>query len=125
MELESNILNLMIKYEKYNSILFNRFYLSDGNISEDFNIFHFGKCNRSYLLLACECDNLNIVKFLLENKVKSNKNVIYFLQINAVVEYCLKNSIARCLTSCRDSGSWGHQFSLKSVKSIRGHICSN
>lgn len=92
-----DILNLMINYEKYNSILFNRFYLSDGNISEDLNIFHFGKCNRSYLLLACECDNLNIVKFLLENKVKSNKNVIYFLQINAVVDYCLKNKNLKIL----------------------------
>jgi len=92
-----DILNLMINYEKYNSILFNRFYLSDGNISEDFDIFHFGKCNRSYLLLACECDNLNIVKFLLENKVKSNKNVIYFLQINAVVDYCLKNKNLKIL----------------------------
>ena len=68
-----DILNLMINYKKYNDILFNRFYLSDCNIKEDFNIFNFGKVNRSYLLLACECNNLNIVRFLLEKGV-NNEN---------------------------------------------------
>ncbi len=92
-----DILNLMINYKNYSSLLFNRFYLSDCNIKEDFNIFNFGKCSRSYLLLACECDNLNIVKFLLENKIKQNKNVVYFLQINAVVDYCIKNKNLKIL----------------------------
>lgn len=88
-----NILYLLLEYERYKNVLFNRFYLTDSNIVEEFNIFHFGKVNRSYLLLACECDNLNIVKFLLES---DNKNV-YYLQINAAVEYCLKNKNLKIL----------------------------
>jgi hypothetical protein len=88
-----DILYLLLEYEKYKNVLFNRFYLTDSNIVEEFNIFHFGKCNRSYLILACECDNLNIVKFLLES---DNKNV-YYLQINAAVEYCLKNKNLKIL----------------------------
>ena len=47
--------------------------------------------------ILSEGGDLNIVKFLLENKVKSNKNVIYFLQINAVVDYCLKNKNLKIL----------------------------
>lgn len=82
-----DMLNLLLDYERYKNILFNRFYLTDCNISEDLNIFNIGKINRSYLLLACECDNLNIVKFLLE----SDNRHIYYLQINAAIEYCLKN----------------------------------
>ena len=82
-----DVLYLLLEYERYKNVLFNRFYLTDSNIVEEFNIFHFGKCNRSYLLLACECDNLNIVKFLLES---DNKNV-YYLQINGAVDTCLKN----------------------------------
>ena len=82
-----DILYLLLEYERYKNVLFNRFYLTDSNIVEEFDIFHFGRVNRSYLLLACECDNLNIVKFLLES---DNRNV-YYLQINAAVEYCLKN----------------------------------
>lgn len=88
-----NLLYLLLEYERYKNVLFNRFYLTDSNIVEEFNIFHFGKVNRSYLLLACECDNLNIVKFLLES---DNKNV-YYLQINAAVEYCLKNKNLKIL----------------------------
>lgn len=88
-----DVLNLLLEYEKYKNVLFNRFYLTDSNIIEEFNIFHFGKVNRSYLLLACECDNLNIVKFLLES---DNKNV-YYLQINAAVEYCLNNKNLKIL----------------------------
>jgi len=82
-----DVLYLLLEYERYKNVLFNRFYLTDSNIVEEFDIFHFGRVNRSYLLLACECDNLNIVKFLLES---DNRNV-YYLQINAAVEYCLKN----------------------------------
>jgi len=82
-----DVLYLLLDYERYKNVLFNRFYLTDSNIVEELNIFHFGKCNRSYLLLACECNNLNIVKFLLES---DNRN-IYYLQINAVIEYCLEN----------------------------------
>jgi len=82
-----DILNLLLEYERYKNVLFNRFYLTDSNIVEEFNIFHFGKVNRSYLLLACECNNLNIVKFLLES---DNRNV-YYLQINGAVDTCLKN----------------------------------
>ena len=82
-----DVLYLLLEYERYKNVLFNRFYLTDSNIVEEFNIFHFGKCNRSYLLLACECNNLNIVKFLLES---DNKNV-YYLQINGAVDTCLKN----------------------------------
>jgi len=88
-----DVLYLLLEYEKYKNVLFNRFYLTDSNIVEEFNIFHFGKCNRSYLLLACECNNLNIVKFLLES---DNRNV-YYLQINAAVEYCLKNKNLKIL----------------------------
>lgn len=88
-----DVLNLLLEYEKYKNVLFNRFYLTDSNIIEELNIFHFGKVNRSYLLLACECDNLNIVKFLLES---DNKNV-YYLQINSAVEYCLKNKNLKIL----------------------------
>ena len=88
-----DILYLLLEYEKYKNVLFNRFYLTDSNIVEEFNIFYFGKVNRSYLLLACECDNLNIVKFLLES---DNRNV-YYLQINAAVEYCLKNKNLKIL----------------------------
>ena len=82
-----DVLNLLLEYERYKNVLFNRFYLTDSNIVEEFNIFHFGKCNRSYLLLACECNNLNIVKFLLES---DNRN-IYYLQINGAIDTCLKN----------------------------------
>ena len=82
-----DILYLLLEYERYKNVLFNRFYLTDSNIVEEFDIFHFGKCNRSYLLLSCECDNLNIVKFLLES---DNKNV-YYLQINGAIDICLKN----------------------------------
>ena len=82
-----DILYLLLEYERYKNVLFNRFYLTDSNILEEFNIFRFGKCNRSYLLLSCECDNLNIVKFLLES---DNRN-IYYLQINGAVDTCLKN----------------------------------
>ena len=81
------VLYLLLEYERYKNVLFNRFYLTDSNILEEFNIFRFGKCNRSYLLLACECNNLNIVKFLLESY---NKNV-YYLQINGAIDICLKN----------------------------------
>lgn len=82
-----DVLNLLLEYERYKNVLFNRFYLTDSNIVEEFNIFHFGRVNRSYLLLACECDNLNIVKFLLES---DNRN-IYYLQINGAIDICLKN----------------------------------
>jgi hypothetical protein len=82
-----DVLYLLLEYEKYKNVLFNRFYLTDSNIVEEFNILGFGKCNRSYLLLACECSNLSIVKFLLE----SDSRNIYYLQINAAIEYCLKN----------------------------------
>tara|TARA_B100000902_G_C26995695_1_gene757299 strand:- start:114 stop:752 length:639 start_codon:yes stop_codon:yes gene_type:complete len=82
-----DILNLLLEYERYKNVLFNRFYLTDSNIVEEFNIFHFGKVNRSYLLLACECNNLNIVKFLLE----SDSRNVYYLQINGAVDTCLKN----------------------------------
>lgn len=82
-----NVLYLLLKYERYKNVLFNRFYLTDSNIVEEFNIFRFGKVNRSYLILACECDNLNIVKFLLES---DNKNR-YYLQINGAIDTCLKN----------------------------------
>ena len=88
-----DVLYLLLEYEKYKNVLFNRFYLTDSNIVEEFNILYFGKCNRSYLLLACECNNLNIVKFLLES---DNRNV-YYLQINAAVEYCLKNKNLKIL----------------------------
>ena len=83
----SDVLYLLLEYERYKNVLFNRFYLTDSNIVEEFNIFHFGKVNRSYLILACECNNLNIVKFLLES---DNKNV-YYLQINGAIDICLKN----------------------------------
>ena len=79
-----DILNLMIKYEKYNSILFNRFYLSDGYSNEKFNIFNFGTINRSFLLLACEINNLEIVKFFLE----SSKSSVYIIQIGAAIDVC-------------------------------------
>lgn len=88
-----DVLNLLLEYERYKNVLFNRFYLTDSNIVEEFNIFHFGKVNRSYLLLACECNNLNIVKFLLE----SDSRNVYYLQINAAVEYCLKNKNLKIL----------------------------
>ena len=88
-----NILYLLLEYEKYKNVLFNRFYLTDSNIVEEFDIFQFGRVNRSYLLLACECNNLNIVKFLLESDNRS----VYYLQINAAVEYCLKNKNLKIL----------------------------
>ena len=82
-----DVLNLLLEYERYKNVLFNRFYLTDSNIVEEFNIFHFGKVNRSYLILACECGNLNIVKFLLESDTRN----IYYLQINGAIDICLKN----------------------------------
>ena len=81
-----DVLYLLLEYERYKNVLFNRFYLTDSNIVEEFNIFHFGKCNRSYLILACECDNLNIVSLL-----ESDNRNIYYLQINRAIDTCLKN----------------------------------
>ena len=94
-----NVLYLLLEYERYKNVLFNRFYLTDSNIVEEFNIFHFGKVNRSYLLLACECNNLNIVKFLLES---DNRN-IYYLQINALIEYCLENKNLKIINYIYDN----------------------
>lgn len=82
-----DVLYLLLEYERYKNVLFNRFYLTDSNIVEEFDILHFGKCNKSYLILACECDNLNIVKFLLE----SDSRNVYYLQINGAIHTCLKN----------------------------------
>jgi len=107
-----DVLYLLLEYEKYKNVLFNRFYLTDSNIVEEFNILYFGKCNRSYLLLACECNNLNIVKFLLES---DNRNV-YYLQINAAVEYCLKNKNLKIINYLYNN------YKYKINESNRNHI---
>ena len=83
-----DILNLMMNYENNIKILFNRFYLTDCNIIENFNIFSFGNVNRSFLLLGCEFNNLDIVKFFLE---KSNKNM-YYIQLNAAIDICIEKN---------------------------------
>ena len=82
-----DILKSMMKYDNNEKILFNRFYLSDCNILENFSIFSFGNVNRSFLLLACECGNLEIVKFFLE----APKKKIYIMQINAALDICFIN----------------------------------
>lgn len=107
-----DVLYLLLEYEKYKNVLFNRFYLTDSNIVEKFDILGFGKCNRSYLLLACECNNLNIVKFLLES---DNRNV-YYLQINAAVEYCLKNKNLKIINYLYNN------YKYKINESNRNHI---
>jgi hypothetical protein len=107
-----NVLYLLLEYEKYKNVLFNRFYLTDSNIVEEFDIFQFGRVNRSYLLLACECNNLNIVKFLLES---DNRNV-YYLQINAAVEYCLKNKNLKIINYLYNN------YKYKINESNRNHI---
>ena len=63
----NDVLKLAEKYVNNKDVLFNRFYLSDGYSNEKFNIFNFGTINRSFLLLACEINNLEIVKFFLES----------------------------------------------------------
>jgi len=79
------ILNLMMNYMNNEKILFNRFYLTDCNIMENFNIFNFGNVNRSFLLLACECGDLEICKFFIENK----KYKMYNRQLHTASNICL------------------------------------
>tara|TARA_Y100000361_G_C11155122_1_gene343592 strand:- start:1844 stop:2587 length:744 start_codon:yes stop_codon:yes gene_type:complete len=80
----SDVLKLAEKYVNNKDVLFNRFYLSDGYSNEKFNIFNFGTINRSFLLLACEINNLEIVKFFLE----SPKSSVYIIQIGAAIDVC-------------------------------------
>ena len=79
-----DVLQLSKKYKSNTDILFNRFYLSDGYSNEKFNIFNFGTISRSFLLLACEINNLVIVKFFLE----SPKSSVYIIQIGAAIDVC-------------------------------------
>ena len=84
----TDVLELAKNYNSNMDILFNRFYLSDGYSNEKFNIFDLGIVSRSFLLLACECENLEIVKFFLE----APKKKIYMMQINAALDICLINN---------------------------------
>jgi len=77
------ILNLMMNYSKYEVVLFNRYYFCNYDIIDYINIYHFGKTYKSYLFLACECGNLNIVKFF----VNDNK-LLYYNQIEQALEIC-------------------------------------
>ena len=79
-----DVLQLSKKYKSNTDILFNRFYLSDGYSNERFNIFDLGIVSRSFLLLACEINNLEIVKFFLE----SPKSNIYIIQIGSAIDVC-------------------------------------
>ena len=79
-----DVLELAKKYNSNMDILFNRFYLSDGYSDEKFNIFDLGIVSRSFLLLACEINNLEIVKFFLE----SPKSNIYIIQIGSAIDVC-------------------------------------
>jgi len=80
-----DILNLMMNYVNNEKILFNRFYLTDCNIIENFNIFKFGNVNRSFLLLSCECGDLEICKFFIDNK----KYKMYNRQLHTAGNICL------------------------------------
>ena len=79
-----DVLQLSKKYKSNTDILFNRFYLSDGNANEQFSIFDLGIVSRSFLLLACELNNIDIVKFFLE----SPRSNIYVIQIGAAIDVC-------------------------------------
>jgi len=79
-----DVLKLATKYKSNTDVLFNRFYLSDGNANEQFSIFDLGIVSRSFLLLSCELDNLEIVKFFLE----SSRSNIFYIQIGAAIDIC-------------------------------------
>jgi hypothetical protein len=107
-----DILKLMMDYGENEKILFNRFYLSDGNISENFSIFRFGIVNRSFLLLACECGDLEIVKFFLE----SPKKKIYILQVNAVLDISFINNSRHIIDYIYEN--YKYKINNKNIKKI-------
>ena len=107
-----DILKLMMDYGENEKILFNRFYLSDGNISENFSIFRFGIVNRSFLLLACECGDLEIVKFFLE----SPKKKIYILQVNAVLDISFINNYRDIIDYIYEN--YKYKINNKNIKKI-------
>jgi hypothetical protein len=102
----------MMDYGENEKILFNRFYLSDGNISENFSIFRFGIVNRSFLLLACECGDLEIVKFFLE----SPKKKIYILQVNAVLDISFINNSRHIIDYIYEN--YKYKINNKNIKKI-------
>ena len=107
-----DILKLMMNYGENEKILFNRFYLSDGNISENFSIFRFGIVNRSFLLLACECGDLEIVKFFLE----STKKKIYILQVNAALDISFINNSRHIIDYIYEN--YKYKINNKNIKKI-------
>lgn len=107
-----DILKLMMDYGENEKILFNRFYLSDGNISENFSIFRFGIVNRSFLLLACECGDLEIVKFFLE----SPKKKIYILQVNAALDISFINNSRHIIDYIYEN--YKYKINNKNIKKI-------
>ena len=107
-----DILKLMMDYGENEKILFNRFYLSDGNISENFSIFRFGIVNRSFLLLACECGDLEIVKFFLE----SPKKKIYILQVNAALDISFINNYRDIIDYIYEN--YKYKINNKNIKKI-------
>ena len=74
-------------------VLFNRFYLNDGYSNEQYSIFDLGIVSRSFLLCACECNNLEIVKFFLE----TSKNKIYTIQLGAAIDICIEHNHIKIL----------------------------
>ena len=81
-----DILNLALNYKKNRQVLFNRFYLL--NNDKPFNLFDLGNINKSFFLYSCECNNINICKFFLEN----TKNNIFYDQLENGIDISIMNN---------------------------------
>lgn len=88
-----NILNYSLKYKINHNIIFNRFYLTqynNGNVYDVFNMFNIGK---SFLIYACENNYKEICDILL-NTIDNNGNRYnyYDKEIETCIDICLKNN---------------------------------
>lgn len=84
-----DLLNLLMEYNHYHNKLFNRFYLTDTNLLDNFTIFDLASYNKSYITHSIDHNNLNIFKFFIEN----NKYKIYYNKLPKILNIvCLKGN---------------------------------
>ena len=80
-----DVLKYSTRYIKNIDIIFNKFHVSQKYENTKFNIFDLNNINSSILLYACECNNLEAIKFLLKH------GYCYYSHIPNAIDICCNN----------------------------------
>ena len=81
-----DILKYSIRYNNNIDVIFNKFHISSKYENPKFNIFDLNNINSSILLYACECNNLDAIKFLLKY------GYCYYSHLPNAIDVCCNNN---------------------------------